>query len=89
MEARTIYENLEAEGYSTKIYWQDWNEAFAITPLNKDFNKFEYDIQFEKFFKKLEEGTLEDYTFLIPRINWDKFPSGPLNEEILLMAPNT
>lgn len=43
MEARSIYENLEDEGFTWAVHWMDWNEAFAITPLNKKFYGFVYD----------------------------------------------
>lgn len=40
----------------------------AITPLNERKENFVYDMLLEKFYEKLEKGTLDDYTYLLPRI---------------------
>lgn len=54
----------------------DWNEAFGVYPLNQNFDRFVNDYEFKKFFKSLEEGEMEDYTYLVPSAWWENLP-GP------------
>lgn len=49
------------------IHWMDWNECFAIYPLNTYHKNFIQDEDFNQFFRNLEQGTLPSYTYLIPR----------------------
>lgn len=69
-EAKTIESNLGEEGYKWEVHWMDWNESFAISPMNKDLENQVYDPEFKYFFKQVLDGTLSDYTFLIPKIGW-------------------
>jgi len=67
------------DGFTWNIHWMDWNEAFAISPLNEYKDNFVHDEDFTQFFNNLEKGTLPNYTFLIPRIFWD--PTVPDEEK--------
>ena len=53
IEVETIFERLDSEGVSNKIRYLDWNEAFAITPLNKNVTKFLLDEEFEDLYEKM------------------------------------
>jgi hypothetical protein len=85
MHARTIYEDLQADGRTWRIHWQDFTTAHAITPLSASPNTSAYitrDVAFTKFFDALERGTLPDYTLLVPAL-------GPLNTSSGSQAPNS
>lgn len=64
---------MEDEGRSWSIHWSDWCEAMGISPLNRKVDRFVYDLDYEKFYKKLEDGTLDDYTYIVPRIYEDSY----------------
>lgn len=40
IHVKTIYENLDSEGFSNKIHYMDWNEAWALYPLNQNNSKY-------------------------------------------------
>ena len=85
MHARTIYEDLQADGRTWRIHWQDFTTAHAITPLSASPNTSAYitrDVAFTNFFDALERGTLPDYTLLVPAL-------GPLNTSSGAQAPNS
>lgn len=67
MNARTIFENLEDEGYSYDIHYMDWADPIEIYPLNENKEKFIQDDDFELLFEKMKRGELADYTYLVPR----------------------
>ena len=67
----TIYDLLIKENISTAMHYMDWAEAMGISPLNKNTSFFVKDQDLKKFYKKLEDGTLERYTFLVPRESFD------------------
>lgn len=65
---------MQAEGYTWSVHYHDWCEAMTISPLRYGYNNFYYDQNFELLFEKFENGKLEDYTYLVPRIHWDEIP---------------
>ncbi len=50
MNVTTIYENILKDGLSTRIHYMDWNEAFAISPLNQNKSIYAHDNEFDIFF---------------------------------------
>eukprot|EP00211_Chloroparvula_japonica_P002153 CAMPEP_0119124030 /NCGR_PEP_ID=MMETSP1310-20130426/3771_1 /TAXON_ID=464262 /ORGANISM="Genus nov. species nov., Strain RCC2339" /LENGTH=485 /DNA_ID=CAMNT_0007113917 /DNA_START=81 /DNA_END=1534 /DNA_ORIENTATION=+ len=67
--SRSIEEDLEAEGYSFEIHYHDFTTAHGIEPLaTQHANRFIYDLEFSTFYDELRNGSLPDYTFLVPLI---------------------
>lgn len=82
---------MEKDDYTWKIHWQDWNELLAVSPLNKEKENFLLDRDFTTFFENLENGTLPNYTYLIPKMYWIPFVSDEEKgmPEFSKYAPNT
>lgn len=44
---------MNSENITWKVHWQDWNELFAVYPLNQENEKIIHDPDFENFFSEL------------------------------------
>ncbi|KNC54907.1 hydrolase [Thecamonas trahens ATCC 50062] len=69
LEAPTLFEALMAEGVSTRIEYVDFCSAHAIKPLaDKHRHIFSRSHKLEAFFTSLREGTLANYTWVVPQL---------------------
>jgi hypothetical protein len=50
----------------------DWNDALFVYPTNTHVKHFVLDPKFEKLYEKMRTGTLESFTYLVPR-GFDSF----------------
>lgn len=39
----------------------------SLSPMNLQKDKYVYDMKFTELYKKMEDGTLDDYTYLVSR----------------------
>lgn len=87
--ANTIEENMALDSLTAEIHWMDWNEAWGISPLNMKLEHSVFDYNYTKFYQQLQDGTLSNYTHLIPSIFWSNLEEGKSEEDDWEKGPNS
>jgi phospholipase C len=66
LHMRSIFQNLEEEGYDWAIHFNDWNEAIFVYPTNTLVNSYKIDPEFKGLYAKMKNGTLPAFTYVVP-----------------------
>jgi phospholipase C len=61
---RCIFENLMDRGYTWKVYFDDYAQAYALRNLHAHVDRFQ---KFEQFAVDVQAGALPTYSFIEPR----------------------
>jgi phospholipase C len=63
----SIFDNLEAEGFTWGIHFMDWCDPAYIYPTVTHVRHFHWDDHYKKLYKKMQDGTLDQFTYLVAR----------------------
>lgn len=63
----SIFESLNADEVSWSIHFMDWIDTIFVYPADTNINHFVLDDNYHKLYKKMADGNLDTFTYLIPR----------------------